>query len=90
MEKLLKFVTQVCIIVSIKGKEMRQIIRNFNKEDCLHFEWKDTEGCCGAGPQSTGACNIPDSNGLIGPKICYMKAKYCKYQKKEASNYVHP
>ena len=64
------------------------IIKNFNKEDCVHFKWTPSQGCCGR-KITAGVCTItkgPDGGEIHQP--CSTSMKWCNYEKKETDN-VH-
>lgn len=56
---------------------------NFNKEDCIHFSWTFSQGCCGRGLVKSGACTISNEKGESINKVCSTSMKYCNYKKKE-------
>lgn len=66
----------VCTIVLTKREKMR-VIQNFNKGDCVHFNWSEVQSCCGRTSEA-GVCGLTDNH-----KMCYTKAKYCKYQRRD-------
>lgn len=66
---------------------MIKIIKNFNKEDCIHFKWTKAQGCCGR-KYNAGVCLIPIEDNIIH-KMCNTKMNWCEYQKKGEKN-VHP
>ena len=67
---------------------MIKIIKEFDKQDCIHYKQIMAAGCCGR-KYPTGVCTVPDEDGIIRHKICNTKQSYCKYQKREEEN-VHP
>lgn len=66
---------------------MIKVIENFNKDDCKHFSWVFSRGCCGRGSIKSGACQIRlDNTGAdieIPNKVCSTSMRYCKYEKPE-------
>lgn len=65
---------------------MIKVIKNFDKDDCVHFERVKARGCCGRWT-TAGVCTIP-VNGNPTHRMCSLKMKWCQYQKKEEEN-VH-
>ena len=68
---------------------MVKTLQNFNKADCIHFNWNRTKGCCGR-TYRVGACLIPEEGKLTRPKTCNRNQYYCKYERKEETDNVHP
>lgn len=64
-----------------------QVFRNFDRNDCVHFDYVQANGCCGR-KLTVGVCTIPNAEGHITHKTCSLKMKYCQYQPKEDQN-VH-
>lgn len=66
---------------------MIKVLKNFDKEDCKHFNWTYSRACCGRGTAKSGACSIPlDNQGadLVVPnKVCSTQMGYCKYEPRE-------
>jgi hypothetical protein len=58
------------------------IVKNFNREDCVHFEWKEIDFCCGR-KNTSGVCKLTNKDGM-----CNTKLDYCQFQSKEEQN-VH-
>ncbi len=54
-----------------------RVIQNFNKSDCVHFNWAEVPGCCGRSSEA-GVCGLTDNQ-----KMCYTKAKYCEYLRRD-------
>lgn len=63
---------------------MKVIKRNFEKEDCKHFDRIQSRGCCGR-TFTGGVCTIalPEENGNRVNKTCMTSMPYCKYEKKK-------
>ncbi len=64
-----------------------RVIKNFAKEDCIHYKQVRARGCCGRS-HMVGVCLIVGKNGLNTPKTCSTGATYCNYQPKE-EDYVY-
>ena len=63
-------------------------IKNFDRDDCAHYAYIKTNGCCGR-KMVVGLCTIPDAKGNEVHRTCSMKQSYCQYQPREEDN-VHP
>ena len=64
------------------------ILKTFDRDDCLHYKHIKTKGCCNR-DIIAGVCTVPDQNGNIVHRTCSMKQSYCKYQPKEVED-VYP
>lgn len=64
-----------------------KVSKNFDKDDCIHYERVKANGCCGR-KIIVGVCVIPNDQGNVVNKTCSMKKSYCRYQPKEEDN-VH-
>ena len=62
---------------------MVALIKNFDKDDCVHYKIKLLKPCCGRARKPAGFCTIEDYDGHNRNKICSTKMNYCKYQPKE-------
>lgn len=62
------------------------ILKDFNMQDCVHYEVRDVPTCCGR-TKKAGVCTIEwrDTKGI---RTCSTKMKWCKYEKREEDN-VH-
>ena len=68
---------------------MVKLIKNFDLEDCVHYEVHDVPGCCGR-TNKAGVCTI-EWRGTKANRTCSTKMKWCKYEKKqEEEDDVHP
>ncbi len=65
---------------------MVTIVKNFNKEDCKHFKWIFSRGCCGRGSVKSGACAVPLDTKRVSNKVCSITTYYCKYEKREETS----
>lgn len=62
---------------------MVQVIKNFDKDDCIHYKIKQVKYCCGRSTKPAGFCTITDPDGHNRNKICSTRMSYCQYEKKE-------
>lgn len=72
----------LCLIVYMGNKKPMRIIKNFQRDDCIHFKEVMVEGCCGR-KERAGVCTVPDRYGKPTQRTCSMKMKWCDYQPKE-------
>lgn len=56
---------------------MIKFIRNYNKEDCIHFSWKQFPSCCGRTVKQ-GICGLTKNS-----RMCIQSASYCIYQRRK-------
>ena len=81
-----KCVTPPCRIVYTINEKKMKIIKNFHKDDCIHFKEVMVEGCCGR-KEKAGVCTIPDRYGNSTERICSTKMKWCDYQYKNKNQH---
>lgn len=71
-----------CLTVRIGSQTLIKIIKNFQRDDCVHFKDVMVEGCCGR-KEKAGVCTVPDGHGNPTQRTCSMRMKWCDYQPKE-------
>lgn len=65
-----------------------QVIQNFAKTDCIHYDVREVPSCCNR-THKAGGCFI-NWKGNIGMKTCSTQMKWCNYQPKGGTEDVHP
>lgn len=68
---------------------MANILKTFEKTDCIHYSLVEVRRCCGQSKKLAGFCTITDPDGHNRNKLCSLKMRYCRYQPKEEDD-VHP